>query len=188
MEVFFRPLGNAIGCESDGESRGNRGQGLKGLWVRVVGPGEVWSMLEKEEGRSDWKTVPFSLRTGTAPAVDWMGGCFMSALGTDMLMTAVVLPKLQIPNSEQAQRQQTLNSSAPKATGRSCVTDRNSAYSWARKTGNMLQEDCGIVEDVLSPTARTATLRMFIVSPIVFSLAVFGLRFWREIASFGLCC
>lgn len=28
---------------------------------------------------------PFSLRTGTAPAVDWIGGCFMRALGTDMV-------------------------------------------------------------------------------------------------------
>lgn len=38
-------------------------------------------------------TLPFSLRTGTAPAVDWMGGCFMRALGTDMVAAAAVIPE-----------------------------------------------------------------------------------------------
>lgn len=59
MEVFFRPLGNAMGCKFDEESRRNRGQGLRGQQVRVVSLG-VWSMLEKEEVRSNWKTAQHS--------------------------------------------------------------------------------------------------------------------------------
>jgi len=60
-----------------------------------------------------------------------MGGCFMSALGTDMLMAAAVTPETSvIPKSEQQKRQRTEKKNKPSSagTGHGCATDRNSTY------------------------------------------------------------
>lgn len=74
-----------------------------------------------------------------------MGGCFMSALGTDMLMAAAAIPETSvIPNSEPQQRQRQKKTSSG-STGHDRATDRNTTYVWDRKTGNMRPEDCGIV-------------------------------------------
>ena len=59
-------------------------------------------MKEVRANRRGGEPVPFSFRTGTAPAVDWMGGCFMSALGTDMVTAAAgTLQNGLNPNNEE---------------------------------------------------------------------------------------